>query len=193
MPAYVRVAAVCALALVAACKGPSVPHPMTSQTRYLCCNMHYEKDEISDANYLKGTLIPFGTRVQILEVGRHSVKFQPDGHPALTLVHKYGKDSESFDAYLERVFLTADPRASLPKAPKNAKPAQAKDVERVRRQIEDGVVEPGMTKQQVIMALGYPPAHRTPSIDGPMWTYWANRWATFEVYFDGDKVSRVNR
>ena len=50
-----------------------------------------------------------------------------------------------------------------------------------------------MTKQQVIMALGYPPAHRTPSIDGPMWTYWANRWATFEVYFDGDRVSRVNR
>jgi len=26
-----------------------------------------------------------------------------------------------------------------------------------------------------------------------MWTYWANRWATFEVYFDGDKVARVNR
>ncbi|TMA70617.1 MAG: hypothetical protein E6J69_01900, partial [Deltaproteobacteria bacterium] len=64
-----------ALALASACKGPSVPHPMTSQTRYLCCNMRYEKPEVSDANYLKGTLIPFGTRVQILEVGRKSVKF----------------------------------------------------------------------------------------------------------------------
>jgi hypothetical protein len=193
MPASVRIAAVCVLALAAACKGPSVPHPMTSQTRYLCCNMHYEKDEISDANYLKGTLIPFGTRVQILEVGRHSVKFQPDGHPAITLVHKYGRDNQSFDEYLERVFPRDDPHASLPKAAKNAKPAQLKDVERVRKQVEDGVVEPGMTKKEVIMALGYPPAHRTPSLDAPMWTYWANRWATFEVYFDGDKVSRVNR
>ena len=193
MPATLRVAAVCALALVVACKGPSVPHPMTSQTRYLCCNMHYEKDEISDANYLKGTLIPFGTHVQILEVGRNKVKFQPDGHPALTLVHKYGKDRESFDQYLDRIFLQADPRASLPKAPKSAKPAQAKEIARVRKQIEDGVVEPGMTKQQVIMSLGYPPGHRTPSLDGSQWTYWANTWSTFEVYFDGDRVSRVNR
>src|SRR5439155_6455112 len=34
---------------------------------------------------------------------------------------------------------------------------------------------------------------RTPSLSASMWTYWANRWATFEVYFDGDKVSRVQR
>ena len=27
----------------------------------------------------------------------------------------------------------------------------------------------------------------------PMWTYWANRWTTYQVYFDGDRVSRVNR
>ena len=60
-------------ALLAACKGPAVPHPMTNATRYLCCNLHYEKPEISDANYLKGTLIPFGTRVQVLEVRKTSV------------------------------------------------------------------------------------------------------------------------
>ena len=70
-------------AFLAACKGPAVPHPMTGETRYLCCNMHYEKPEISDVNYLKGTLIPFGTRVQVLEVRKNSVKFQPAGHPTI--------------------------------------------------------------------------------------------------------------
>ena len=50
-----------------------------------------------------------------------------------------------------------------------------------------------MNREQVLMSLGYPPAHRTPSLDGPTWTYWANRFATFMVHFDGDRVARVQR
>jgi hypothetical protein len=176
-------------ALLAACKGPAVPHPMTSETRYLCCNMHYEKPEISDVNYLKGTLIPFGTRVQVLEVRKNSVKFQATGQPPIVLVLKYGKDAISMDQYLEQIFLKEDPHAKLPRAGKDKKQAGA--AEKTRKLIEDGVVEPGMTREQVIMAIGYPPLHRTPSLSSPSWTYWANRWVTFIVYFDGDKVSRV--
>ena len=184
-------AAVALATLLAACKGPGVPHPMTNETRYLCCNLHYEKPEISDANYLKGTLIPFGTRVHVLEVKKNSVKFQADGHPPITLVLKYGKDAIGMDQYLELIFLREDPHAKLPKPGKDKKQAAA--AERTRKLIEEGTVEPGMTKDEVVMALGYPPAHRTPSLSSPNWTYWANRWMTFEVYFDGDKVSRVQR
>ena len=57
---------VAALALAVACKGPAVPNPMTGESRYTCCNIHYEKTEITDVNYLTGAMIPFGTRVQIL-------------------------------------------------------------------------------------------------------------------------------
>ena len=178
-------------AFLAACKGPAVPHPMTGETRYLCCNMHYEKPEISDVNYLKGTLIPFGTRVQVLEVRKNSVKFQPAGHPAITLVLKYGKDAITMDQYLERIFVREDPHTKLPRPGKDKKQAAA--AERTRKLLEEATVEPGMTKDEVLMALGYPPVHRTPSLSSPNWTYWANRWMTFEVYFDGDKVSRVQR
>ena len=178
-------------ALLAACKGPAVPHPMTNATRYLCCNLHYEKPEVSDANYLKGTLIPFGTRVQVLEVRKNTVKFQAEGHPPITLVLKYGKDAIGMDQYLELIFLREDPHAKLPKRGKDKKQAAA--AEHIRKLIEEGTVEPGMTKDEVITVLGYPPAHRTPSLSSPNWTYWANRWVTFEVYFDGDKVSRVQR
>jgi hypothetical protein len=175
--------------LAAACKGPAVPHPLNGQSRYLCCNMHYEKPEISDVNYLKGTLIPFGTRVQVLQVRKSSVEFQPAGHPPITLVLKYGKDATTMDQYLERIFLREDPHAKLPRAGKDKNQAAA--AEKTRKRIEDGVVEVGMTKDEVLMAIGYPPLHRTPSLDSPQWTYWANRWVTFEVYFDGDKVSRT--
>ncbi len=178
-------------ALLAACRGPAVPNPMTGETRYLCCNMHYEKPDISDVNYLKGTLIPFGTRVQVLEVRKNSVKFQPAGHPTITLVLRYGKEAITMDQYLDRIFVREDPHTKLPRPGKDKKQAAA--AERTRKLIEEATVEPGMTKDEVLMTLGYPPVHRTPSLSAPMWTYWANRWATFEVYFDGDKVARVQR
>ena len=182
----------CTIAVVSACKGgPTVPSPLTGETRYLCCNMHYEKTEITDVNYLRGSLIPFGTRVQILEVRRNAVKFQPAGHPAITLVQRQGRKFLGMEEYLDRIFLRDDPRAKLPRAGKGGR--QAVDAEKVRKQIEQGVVEPGMTKEQVVMAIGYPPPHRTPSLQAATWTYWANRWETFDVYFDGDRVARVSR
>ena len=192
-----------ALVLASACKGPSVPHPLTSQTRYLCCNMRYEKPEVSDANYLKGTLIPFGTRVQILEVGRKTVKFQPAGHPPITFVLKYGDKVLPMDQCLDRLFLAEDPHAKLAHTRADAAPQKARKGERaanlerssdrVVKLIDQGVVDVGMTRDQVLMALGYPPAHRTPALDAPVWTYWQNRWATMQVYFDGDRVARVER
>src|SRR5437870_688551 len=72
-------------------------------------------------------------------------------------------------------------------------PARAAEMDKVRRMIEEGTVGAGMTREQVLMALGYPPAHRTPRLDAPVWMYCADREDTFEVYFDGDRVSRVNR
>ena len=184
--------AVAALGLALACKGPSVPSPLTGQTRYLCCNLHYDKTSITDVNYLQGTLVPLGTRVQILDVRKNTVKFQPDGHPPLTLALRHGRKTIGFEQYLERVFVTEDPRTKLPRPTRDRKQAGG-DAEKVRKAIEQGTVEPGMTKEQVLMAVGYPPAHKTPSLDAPMWTYWANRWSTYQVYFDGDRVSRVNR
>src|SRR2546427_12139006 len=157
-----------ALALASACKGPSVPHPLTSQTRYLCCNMRYEKPEISDANYLKGTLIPFGTRVRVLEVKKNSVKFQADGHPPITLVLKYGKDALGMDQYLDRIFLREDPHAKLPKPGKDKKQAAA--AERTRKLIEEGTVEAGMTKDEAVMGLCYPPENRSTYVPSPNWT-----------------------
>lgn len=154
--------------------------------------MHYEKVEITDANYLKGTLIPFGTRVQILDVDRSSVKFQAAGHPPITLVYKYGRDTLPMDQYLDRAFPREDPHAKL--ASDGTKDRRhTEQTDQTRKLIQQGVVEAGMSKQEIVMAVGYPPAHRTPSLDAPMWTYWANRWATFEVYFEGDRVTRVNR
>jgi hypothetical protein len=180
-----------ALVLAVACRQPAVPHALANQLRYTCCNLHYEKPDITDINYLRGTVIPFGTRVQIVEVGSDRVTFETAGHPPITLRLKYGAGTLSMDEYLARIFLVDDPYARLPRSAGGG--AEAAEADNVRRLIEEGTIRVGMTREQVLMALAYPPAHRTPRLDAPVWTYWADRDDTFRVYFDGDKVSRVSR
>ena len=187
-----------AVSFVTGCPGPKVESPLNGQMRYTCCNIRYEKPDISDVNYQQGAIIPYGTRVQIIEVRKNEVKFLPVGHPEMTLVYKHGRKVYPFEQYLDRIFLTNPPTLAGSSAPVAAakgkkKAAAAPSANKFAKQIEQGLVEPGMTKAEVLMALGYPPAHRTPSLDQPIWTYWRNRWDVFMVYFDGDRVDRIGR
>jgi len=169
---------VMAVTVLAACNAP-LQSPFLGQTRYLCCNLHYDKTTITDVNYQVGTLVPLGTPVTITDVRQKSVTFEPQGQPPITLVLKYGRKQTTMDALFSRLFLTTDPRRGLARVPA-----------KTRALIEVGDIANGMTKDEVVMALGYPPAHRTPSIDGAVWQYWQDRWHQFSVYFDGDRVTR---
>lgn len=56
--------------------------------------------------------------------------------------------------------------------------------------IENGVMRIGMTKEQVIMARGYPPAHETPSLDLDTWKYWSSRLVTQSIVFANEVLVR---
>jgi hypothetical protein len=171
--------------LVSACH-PEIPHPYAGTDRYLCCNVHYEKLEASDLNAQVGTLIPYGTRVHIIRVRKNRVEFQPEGHPQLVLEYRYGRRTQPFETYIQQMFVDEDPRAKLRRSrlPKGRLKA-----------IEEGTVEPGMTRDQVLMAIGYPPAHRTPALASREWHYWTTRWGgEYSVFFgDDERVARVTR
>ena len=58
--------------------------------------------------------------------------------------------------------------------------------------IKSGTVTPGMCKDGVMVAWGYPAKHRTPSTDADLWFYWQNRMASIGVQFDADgKVANL--
>jgi hypothetical protein len=175
-------ALVVVVVLAAGCATSTLPSPFDGQSRYLCCNLHYEKPEITDVNYQQGALVPLGTRVTITKVYKRAVTFEAQGYPPVTVVLKYGRDSLAMDTFVNRLFVERDPKLKLKNVPK-----------KTRQLIESGQVDTGMTRDQVLMSLGYPPAHRTPSLDSPQWTYWQNRWKSFLVDFDGDKVDAVRR
>ncbi len=53
--------------------------------------------------------------------------------------------------------------------------------------IKGGYLRGGMTKDEVILAWGYPPEHKTPSLDSNRWLYWENRWVSTEVCFQNGR------
>ncbi len=178
-----RFAVVVVVGVLAACKPALTPETLQqyqSRTLYTCCNFYHESDAINDANYHVGTIVPLGSPVQVQAAGRNSITFTAAG-TKLTLSHDYGKDQEPFQQYVDKVLVPGDPRSKLASFPRSAQDA-----------IRDGRVEKGMTREQVILSLGYPATHRTPSTAAPEWTYWYNRWVTYKVAFDDTgKVANV--
>jgi len=171
------------LAVLAGCSTgvpPEVLSEYQSRTLYTCCNIHYEGAEITDANYFVGSTLPLGSPVGVEELTSESVTFSA-GATVLTLYHSYGTEQESAREYFDKVLVTHDPKKKVAGFP-----------QAVRDAIRDARVERGMTREQVIMSLGYPATHRTPSTSTSEWTYWYNRWITYKVQFDeGGRVSNV--
>lgn len=164
------------LLVVVGCRpktSPEVIGQWQSKQLYTCCNIHYEHSEISDANYYVGLPLPLGTRITVDQVTPEAFTFTADGGMKLTLYHKYGRAQESSEQYFRKVFVETDPRTQLATFPLD-----------VQEAINDSRVEKGMTREQVIMSLGYPATHRTLSTDSNTWTYWHNRWVTYTVGFD---------
>lgn len=160
---------------------PDVLQKWQSQTLYTCCNIHFEKDEIVDANYYVGSNLAFGSPVAIQGMTKDSATFTA-GATKLTLLHRYGTQQESLDQYLSKVLVSTDPHVRFQSFPP-----------KVQEAITNAKVEKNMTREQVLMSIGYPPTHKTASIDQPTWTYWYNRWVTYTVTFDDKgKVSDIS-
>ena len=62
----------------------------------------------------------------------------------------------------------------------------------VQTAIRSGKISLGMTKEQVIMSLGYPRSDETPSLLNTEWKYWTADWNEFLVVWgDDDRVKDV--
>lgn len=164
--------------VVAGCQkamSPELLRQYQARTLYTCCNIFYEHEEVSDANYHVGTMLPAGTPVQVQSAGRSSLTILA-GSTKLTLVQAYGK--EPFQQYIDKILVVEDPKPKLATFP-----------QAVQSAIHGGRIEVGMNKDQVLASVGYPPSHRTASTAANEWLYWRNRWITYKVQFDdGGKV-----
>jgi hypothetical protein len=153
---------------------------------YTCCNLRPSNGEISDANWYESAsllatpsgALPFGTPVTVTDVGRKSFHLRTDGYGDFTVYHAYG--TEPLGNYMKKLLVRDDPKETVRAFPQDIQDA-----------IFEGRVLKGMTKEQVLIAIGYPPTHQTPGVGSNEWTYWTNRWRTYKLQFDRD--GRLNR
>ncbi len=150
---------------------------------FLCCNMHSDGAWISDANYQdpSKTMIPFGTPMRHAGWGRYRVQVDIEGR-RLEIGNDYSR-TLPMEEFGRRYLVKKDPRKQ---------PAYTGASAKVRKAIESAHVVRGMTRDQVLMALGYPVVNETPVLQATPWKYRAASGA-FSVHFDGQgRVSNVH-
>jgi len=146
---------------------------------YTCCNLRYNKDWINDGNYGQLPMIPAGTPIRVTGYGRYRASVEIDGKP-FRLGLDYGRTMETTEQWVAKQIVADDPKTALAGYPAA-----------VRQAIEKGQIMIGMTKAQVIMSLGHPMTSENPRLDAPLWRYWWSSFGEYQVYWDGDRVSKV--
>lgn len=151
--------------------------PVGAQPTYdgfLCCNMRTDGSWISDSNYAESgkKLIPVGTPVRVTGYGRNRVQVDIAGSKQ-AIGNDYSRDIE-LPAFAQRYVVTEDPAPKIARFPP-----------KIREAIKSARITNGMTREQVLMAMGYPISSENPRLDVPIWRMWIGSFSEFQVLFDG--------
>lgn len=156
---------------------------------FLGNNLHADQasGKVSSVNYqLRGDMLPWGTEVRIVRVARKYLVFED---VAKKRQYRYGFHWKTSGAvplldHVKRVFVES--------------------VEELKKQVDamsdvdkdgiyEGRVKPGMSREGVLVAIGYPPefANRDELLTDREWLYWINRFERMVVGFSREGL--VNR
>lgn len=178
-------AALIATFLLAGCasSGPITPSDVWL-VGYTCCNLTHEQnsDWISDVNYTGLTKIPAGSPIRVAKVGSQNYRVDAEiSGKHYRFGQDYGRSAEPFESWLRRMVVVDDPRSRI----SNWTPE-------IQRVVRDGKVMIGMTKEQVIISLGYPPKFGTPNINAKTWKYWETSGSVYFLHWEDERVSKIS-
>ncbi len=153
-------------------------------TRY---NIWYDDpQEISCLNIQHGGFIPIGTVIEPLGTDNYPerirFKVKSTGREYAILFKEAYRLCTMRD-YIANTFAVENPLDKLPSASDRDK--------KIRERIIRGEVVPGMTRDQVELAYGPPPAVRTPDKRNETWIYWRAENQQIRVIFRDDVVRNV--
>ncbi len=172
---------------------------VSGKTFYTTANIWYERrSQIESTNYHRGSILPTGTKVKIAEVCDGATTSYNSTLDARIWEPFIRFDDESGQSY-KLVFRPRHSREGMtvwdlfgqyfsennPMVEGGAfKSLTAEE----QKSVMAGEIAVGMSKTAVVMAYGYPPGHKTPSLKLDKWIYWESRVKTKTVCFSDDKV-----
>lgn len=174
--------AVLALAVfgLSACSSPSPIQDVEGKQVYTQLSMWADGDKHLTTNYSVGIHVPINTQVNILDTSAEEIVIEiPDlDNRTVTIINAAQHTQEDIQGIYNRYF--GDQPVDLSRFGSSTREA-----------IRAGEIREGMRKDAVLLARGYPPAHRTASTDQNEWMYWRNRFNRVAVHFENDRVSRI--
>ena len=156
-------------------------NPEFPRQGYACCNLRYDGDWISDSNHAELPMVAAGTPITVMGYGKNRANIDVQGKP-MRLGHDDGRDQESLDAWVNKLIVNEDPRPRISTYPATVQAA-----------IRAGKVMRGMTREQAIAAVGYPPTNENKSLDSPIWRMWNSRRGEYQLNFGPDwRITSIN-
>jgi hypothetical protein len=140
---------------------------------FLCCNMRSDGSWISDINYDENgkKVIPVGTPIKVTGYGHYRVKVDINGK-SQAIGNDYSRDLSQED-FAKRYVVADDPAVKIAGFPKKIQDA-----------IAQGRLVLGMTREQVLMSVGYPVSSENHHLEDKTWRFWINSFQEFRVRFD---------
>jgi hypothetical protein len=155
---------------------PPPPPPGSGLPRqgFACCNLHFDKDWINDGNYAKFPMIPAGTPVEVQSYGKDRAFVLINGKP-MKLGHDYGRDQETLDQWVNKIVVDQDPGPRISRYPRPVQDA-----------IQAGKLMVGMTREQAIVAIGYPLTSENGPLESSTWKMWRSTHGEYDLNFGPD-------
>jgi len=151
---------------------------------YTSSNLWYvDPVEMNSFNYQAGELLPYGTEVVDVDIDFDDeyVMFKAKGTGSvfrIKLMKNYAM--MTMNEFLKSNFMATNPA----EVELSINPT-------IYEKVVRGVVEKGMTKNEVRMCYGLPPRHRTSSLKENTWIYHKSRTESKRVVFKNGKVSHI--
>lgn len=156
--------------------------PVVGETYFMRHCIRYEAGKNWETtNYWTDTsiLVPINSKVTLTSLGSKTMQIKVEKTGQAVTIENIQKYSQKDMATIAKAMLT---RQEVPISNFD---------EKIQKNIRNGMLILGMTKEQVVMTRGFPPQHKTPSLEVDTWTFWNNRFVTHALVFQDGVLARA--
>jgi hypothetical protein len=143
-------------------------------------NLRYDEDWINESSAPHLPFVPLGSRIKVMDWGKNRAAVLIDGRK-MRIGIDYTRGLETVEQFFARISSPEDPRVQL-----DGIPVQ------VRNAIRSARVVPGMTREQVLLALGRPRLDFVPDLEATEWKYEVPADEEIYLVFEGKLLKTVD-